>query len=297
MRKNFFLVMLLSLAVASCNERDSSIPVTDVKLNKSVTTRVIGSTFTLNATILPSDATNQNINWTSSNESIAKVDDGTITALTRGTTSIIVTAENGRIADTAVLNVVADCNDRIPGWGTNLGTISFATDSIWTISGAGITQIWSDAVTMSNCGNSFSGGSVDDFNADCRTNPNHKGDLFSWCAVVRFQDSLCPAPWRVPSRQDFIDLDIALGGTGNARTNDLQFINDNYINPYVWGGHYGGYTWSSAIREQGVSGHYWSSTHGMWTGVYLIFTTNHGGGINPREVIFKDMGKTLRCVR
>jgi uncharacterized protein (TIGR02145 family) len=150
---------------------------------------------------------------------------------------------------------------------------------------------------MNNCGNSFSGGEVDNFNADCRANPNYKGDFFSWCAVVRFQDSLCPAPWRVPSRQDFIDLDIALGGTGSTRTNVLEFVNDNYINPSVWGGQLAGSIWGSSMRDQGVSGTYWSSTHGMWTGIFLIFTTNHGGGISPRDADFKDKGKTLRCVR
>jgi len=57
---------------------------------------------------------------------------------------------------------------------------------------------------------------IHSFLIDCRSNPGQKGDLFSWRAVSELKDVLCPYPWRVPTVQDFIDLDIALGGTGES---------------------------------------------------------------------------------
>ena len=113
-------------------------------------------------------------------------------------------------------------------WPSALGNVSFATDSTWTISGNDIFQIWSDAVQTDYCSNktSFRGGLnvkenneyIDNewvhFYVDCRSNPGQKGDLFSWLAVYELRRELCPYPWRVPTVQDFIDLDIALGGTG-----------------------------------------------------------------------------------
>ena len=52
------------------------------------------------------------------------------------------------------------------------------------------------------------------FHIDCRSNPDFFGDLFSWQAVYELKYELCPYPWRVPSVQDFRDLDIAMGGNG-----------------------------------------------------------------------------------
>ena len=50
------------------------VPVTGVTLNKNSMTLPIGSSETLTATILPEDATNQNVTWSSSNTNVATVD-------------------------------------------------------------------------------------------------------------------------------------------------------------------------------------------------------------------------------
>jgi uncharacterized protein (TIGR02145 family) len=195
---------------------------------------------------------------------------------------------------------IPTCNTNLPGWGKRLGTLSFATDEKWTISGNGITQIWSDAVTATNCQKTtFSGDDwrTQSFSADCRSNPGQKGDFFSWCAVVRFQEVLCPAPWRVPTNGDFRDLDIAMGGTGNNRFGSefIPFINDNYLG--LWGGAYNGNCNSSGLSYyQGSNATYWSSTeinavnaHRLGLGIL--------GGINPQSSIEKNFGLTLRCVQ
>jgi len=192
------------------------------------------------------------------------------------------------------------CNFNTPGWGESLGIVSFYTNNKWTIEGNGIFQIWSDAVTATACQKtSFDGGyhrgTIQNFNADCRSNPNFPGDLFSWCAVVRFTNILCPYPWRVPTAQDFRDLDIALGGTGGVRT-DLDFINANYINR--WGGVFGAtcYACGSGVQEQRAL--YWSQTNAnfvMGRGILLTFRTT--GQIFPEGFCNKRNGRSLRCVR
>ena len=73
----------------------STIAVTSVTLNKSQTTLDIDDNEILIATINPSDATNQNLTWASSDDAIATVEKGEITALKEGSVVITVTTEDG----------------------------------------------------------------------------------------------------------------------------------------------------------------------------------------------------------
>jgi len=184
------------------------------------------------------------------------------------------------------------------------GKVSFATDSVWIISGNGITQIWSDAVQTDRCSNktSFDGGDKETstYNVDCRSNPGQKGDLFSWRAMNEFKNELCPAPWRVPTEQDFIDLDIALGGAGTLY--DPSFdgalnasLHWRYRN--VWGASFSGFCSSDgSLSGQGSSANYWSQSDGNADyGIVLFFHTN--GGPVQFTAGEKRMGFPLRCVR
>jgi len=142
----------------------------------------------------------------------------------------------------------------------------------------------------------FSGRSTaNNYNADCRSNPYFSGDLFSWCAVARFADQLCPYPWRVPTRQDFIDLDIAMGGTGSYRADTPQFVQDNYITR--WGGHLGGFRlWCHILGDLEFSGGYWSQSLAYYFGAYRLgFHTN--GNVWPINRGNMHYGLPLRCVR
>ncbi|MCL2413074.1 MAG: Ig-like domain-containing protein, partial [Bacteroidales bacterium] len=280
--------------------------VAGVILNQNSVELLIGDTLTLRTTVFPATAINQNVAWSSSNQAVAIVDSiGFVTAIAYGTAYIIVTTEEGNFSDTAVVTVVMQnrCNLNIPGWGDSLGMVSFYTDSIWIISN----QVWSDAVTATACQKTTFYGGIGNvpnpnFSADCRSNPGFPGDLFSWCAVVRFADELCPYPWRVPIQQDFIDLDIAMGGTGNNRT-DAQFVADNFITR--WGGASGGLSISDdgSLSGQGSSGNYWSQTEitpgGAASRLQFITDGFSVGMINVQALVpfLKSSGNTLRCVR
>lgn len=54
-----------------------------------------GDTFTLTATVLPSNTTNKTLQWTSSDETVATVNNGVVTALHYGTTQIIASTTDG----------------------------------------------------------------------------------------------------------------------------------------------------------------------------------------------------------
>ena len=72
------------------------IPVTSVTLNKNEMTLVEGGSEMLTATVLPHNATDKSLTWTSSNPTAATVNQaGEVTALTIGTTTIRATAKDG----------------------------------------------------------------------------------------------------------------------------------------------------------------------------------------------------------
>ena len=70
------------------------IVVESVSLSETALSLIKGATATLTATVSPADATNPAVSWTSSDESVASVKDGVVTAIKSGTATITATAEN-----------------------------------------------------------------------------------------------------------------------------------------------------------------------------------------------------------
>ena len=73
--------------------------VTGITLSQHELTLVKGATATLTATVIPADAPNKNFSWKSDNEAIAKVENGVVTAVSKGETIIRVTTEAGHRTD------------------------------------------------------------------------------------------------------------------------------------------------------------------------------------------------------
>ena len=69
------------------------INVSGVSLSNSSLSLNVGSTSTLSATVTPSNATNKTVSWSSSNPSVATVNNGTVTAKSAGTATITATAD------------------------------------------------------------------------------------------------------------------------------------------------------------------------------------------------------------
>jgi hypothetical protein len=254
--------------------------------------------------------------------------------LTHIVTNRHVSARLTRTVDEDELLRKAGCQAGVPVFGSNIGTITWGGNlnietQIWEIEGNGIKQVWSNAVQASVCanrGDDFDQGTYPYVISDCQRPANgFNGDYFTWCVVGRFQNQLCPPPWRVPTVQDYADLDIALGGNGSSRTasdNPLPVtINDQYAwyvgpalpsphshtnNATNHGGIWGGARWTEIARGskivQGAVGAsiYWTMTENPITAVNaLVFAVGSGmsgiqiGGTSTP----KGRGVGVRCVR
>lgn len=104
--------------------------VTGVNITKSEVTLKIGQTETLTYQVLPSNATNKNVSWVSSNPSVVSVNNGVITALKSGNSVITVTTEDGSFKDTCNVTV-SENTTSVTGVNLNYDTYSFRVgDSI-----------------------------------------------------------------------------------------------------------------------------------------------------------------------
>lgn len=104
------LVMVLSLSVTPAmatgkdgetggEEPSTKVDVTGITLNKTTAEIEKGKTETLTATVAPENATNKDVEWTSSDPKIATVKDGVVTAVAVGKATITVTAVDSKPAD------------------------------------------------------------------------------------------------------------------------------------------------------------------------------------------------------
>ena len=85
-------------------------PVTSVTLNKNEEKMEVGDKITLLATINPDYATNKNVTWKSSDEKVAIVENGIITAISEGTATITVTTVDGSYSDSCKITVTKKTN-------------------------------------------------------------------------------------------------------------------------------------------------------------------------------------------
>lgn len=82
------------------------VAVTGVGLAPSTDTITVGETLAMTATVVPANATNKAVTYASSAEAVATVDeDGVVTALSEGSTTITVTTSDGGFTDTATITV------------------------------------------------------------------------------------------------------------------------------------------------------------------------------------------------
>ena len=83
-----------------------AVAVTGISLNKSSTSITVGSSETLEATITPANATNQGVLWTTTDSSVATVDqNGKVTGVYAGSAVIVATSKDGGKTDTCSVTV------------------------------------------------------------------------------------------------------------------------------------------------------------------------------------------------
>ena len=80
--------------------------VESVSLNETSVKMEVGEKMRLIATVLPENATNKNVRWSSSDESVVKVVDGEVSAINEGNATITVVTEDGNKSFTCDVTVV-----------------------------------------------------------------------------------------------------------------------------------------------------------------------------------------------
>ena len=86
--------------------KEKPVPVTGITLDKETASIGTGvGTLTLTPIFSPETATNKNVKWASSDNTVATVKDGVVTPLKKGTTTITVTTEDGNFSASCVVTV------------------------------------------------------------------------------------------------------------------------------------------------------------------------------------------------
>lgn len=104
MKKLFYLLLTGAFAMASCDKDDTGpVAVERVTLDKSTLTLVVGQEAVLTAAVVPDDADNRTVAWSSSDPSIATVSDaGKVKAIALGSATITASAGGGKSATCTV---------------------------------------------------------------------------------------------------------------------------------------------------------------------------------------------------
>ena len=105
---NFFDAIQTPDSIEVSPEPHTDIPVTGVTVAPITGTLNVGETLTLTATVAPSDATNQNVTYSTSDDAVATVTSaGVVSGIGAGTATITVTTEDGGFTATCEVTVSA----------------------------------------------------------------------------------------------------------------------------------------------------------------------------------------------
>jgi len=107
-RLNFTgIILLILLTITSCKKTSKlNVTVKSIDITLQETKLEVGKEITIVANIIPTDATNKNMTWNSSNPDIASIDKtGKVHAIKKGKTTITVTTEDGKKSDKIELSI------------------------------------------------------------------------------------------------------------------------------------------------------------------------------------------------
>ncbi len=110
--KKLFMIVVAVLALVACDKsaKEAEVAVASVSINPGSIEMVIGETSQLRASISPSNATEKNVSWTSSKQSVATVSEsGLVSAVAEGTATITasVGGKSGTCSVTVSKGVIA----------------------------------------------------------------------------------------------------------------------------------------------------------------------------------------------
>ena len=101
----FRILLLAFVLLLACDKQPATIAVTGVTLDKSFLELVEGDKATLVASVKPANASDQSVTWSCSDNSVAMVSSGQVTALKAGTATVTVTTVDGGKSATCKVTV------------------------------------------------------------------------------------------------------------------------------------------------------------------------------------------------
>ena len=135
-------VLAACFAFAACGDEPTPEPepekvaVESVTLDAASVSLVAGGTYTLTASVAPDNATDKTVTWTTSNDKVATVDGGKVTAVGEGSTTVTATAD-GKSA-TCTVTVYAS-EDTVDTFDDLVSAVGAASEGDTVVIGADMT--------------------------------------------------------------------------------------------------------------------------------------------------------------
>ena len=172
-----------------------TVPVSSVTLDKTTLSLAVGETATLTATVKPDDATDKTVAWSSSDESVASVDNGKVTGLKSG--KAIVTANSGgKTAECAVTVTVPVSSVTLDKTTLSLAVGESATLTaavkpdnatdktvVWSSSDESIAKVDNGKVTALKIGSAIVTATAASFSVSCNVTVIHPDNIIYYTST------------------------------------------------------------------------------------------------------------------
>ena len=261
------------IAICEVTVLNVVISVESITLNETTLSFFVGQTETLTATVLPADATDKSVTWTSSNATVASVTNGVVTANAAGTATI--TAKAGNKTATCAVSVIDGVLINGVIWAkynvSVFDTFASAPESSGMFYQWNRPTAWAATGNISGWNNSFPAGNT-------------------WATA----NDPCPSGWRVPTQAELQSL-FNSGSTWTTQNgvNGRRFgtaPNQIFLPAAGYRNNNDG-----ALFNAGSYGKYWSSTEGISTNAYYLNFDSGSGNANLNDN-YKTYGFSVRCV-